>query len=79
MLVPAGFGFSSGDADSARPFLQCALFFGLICWLVATARAARRLRRPARSQLLALLGAYAVLPAMLAVPFAIALPATTPP
>ena len=78
MLVPAAFGFATGDSDSARPFLQSALFFGLICALVAVARAARRRDRPARNQLLALLGAYTLLPAMLAVPFAAALGATSP-
>ena len=78
MLVPAAFGFASGDSDAARPFLQSALFFGLLCWVVALARSARRERRPARRQLLSLLGVYTLLPAMLAVPFALALPATTP-
>ena len=78
MLVPAAFGFSSGDADAARPFLHSALFFGLMCWLVAAARASQTLRRPARNQLLALLGAYALLPAMLAVPFSLSLGSTTP-
>ena len=78
MLLPAAFGFASGDADAARPFLHSALFFGLISWIVAVARASRNERRPARRQLLSLLAAYTVLPVMLAVPFALALPATTP-
>ncbi len=78
MLVPAAFAFAGGDARIGRAFLHPALFFGFLCWVVAAASASRRMRRPARVQLLSLLGAYALLPAMLAVPFWIAVPATSP-
>ena len=76
MFAPALHALSVGDEFTARAFGYSALGAILVIALVAVARANVSHRRPAQNQLLALLGAYTVLPVMLAVPFHEAVPNT---
>ena len=76
MLVPAGYAFASGQARVGRVFLFWSLLSLVICGMVA-ATGLRRRRRPAREQLLSLLLAFSLLPLLLALPFAAAVPNTT--
>ena len=69
MIVPALHALAIGDEAVARAFGWSGLLFLVLGGLVALARANRTKRRAARSQLAVLLGAYAVLPLLLAVPF----------
>lgn len=70
MFVPALHGFATDDEPVGRAFLYAGLLFLFFTALLALATHSARPRQMARSQLLALVGAYAVLPAMMAVPFA---------
>ena len=76
MLIPSGFAFVNGESRVGRVFLFWSLLSLLICGLVA-ATGVRRRRRPVRDQLLSLLLAFSVLPLLLALPFAAAVPNTT--
>ena len=76
MLVPAVFAFASDAPRIGRIFLFWSLLALVICGIVA-ATGVRRRRRPVRDQLLALLAAFSVLPLLLALPFAAAVPNTT--
>ena len=69
MVAPAIHALVIGDEAVARAFASSGALFGVLGALVGVARANLTPRRPARSQLVALLGAYAALPLMLAVPF----------
>ena len=69
MVAPAIHALVIGDEAVARAFAWSGALFGVLGALIGVARANLTPRRPARSQLVALLGAYAVLPLMLAVPF----------
>lgn len=69
MLVPAIHAWAVRDWNSARAFLFPSLLFLVLTVLVGISMAARRGANPARSHLLAMLGTYALLPLMLAVPF----------
>lgn len=74
MSVPAVHGFVTGQAQIGRSFLYAGLFFSVIGLLLAIATA-RRSRRQAASGLFPMLaGIYLVVPLVMAVPLAEALP-----
>ncbi len=77
MLVPSIHALALGDERTARVFLYGAILFSSIVGLLAIATYTIRPRRLARSQLISLVGAYVVLPPMMAVPFYEALPGTS--
>lgn len=74
MFVPAIHALLAGDEDNARAFGYGGIASLLIITLVVVARANVSHRRPTQNQLLALLGAYVLLPIMLAIPFWEAVP-----
>ncbi|PPB81552.1 trk system potassium uptake protein TrkH [Albidovulum inexpectatum] len=76
MLVPAIHAFLLRDYSVSRAFLYSALIFLILTAMIAIASVGNRPRQPARDQLLTLLGAYAGLPLILAVPFSEAIPDT---
>ncbi len=69
MLIPALHAAALEDWQDARSFLWSSLIFLALAAMIGVALAGRVPRRQARSHLLALLGAYTLLTAMLAVPF----------
>ncbi len=77
MYVPAAHGFVTRNYPVSRAFFYAGTLFFIATALIAIATAANRPGHPARNQLLTLLGAFTVLPVMLAVPFAEAVPDTT--
>lgn len=77
MYVPAVHGYLGRDYAVARAFFYAGTLFLMAAALLAVATAANRPTQPARDQLLTLFGAFTVLPMMLAVPFAEAVPDTT--
>ncbi|WP_172295239.1 TrkH family potassium uptake protein [Pseudoruegeria sp. HB172150] len=68
MLLPAAYATAARDWDSARVFLHSSLIFLGLTAMIGVAMVNFAPRRQARSHLLALLGAYLVLPVILAVP-----------
>lgn len=77
MYVPAGHAVVASQHQVARPFFYGGTILLLLTLLIAIATANRRPRNVARSHLAAFLGAYAVLPVMLALPFDQAVPDTS--
>ena len=77
MAVPAAHGALTRDWAAAETFVLSGLFFGVITVLLGLATQGHRPRALSRSHLMALVLALTVLPAMLAVPFWMAVPATT--
>ena len=69
MLGPAVYAFFADDLHSARVFLYSAVLFFLLSALIGIATINNPRRSVLRSHLLALPGAYLLLPVMLAVPF----------
>lgn len=76
MMVPALHAAAIDDLKVARVFFYGCLLFLFLSLVLALAAHGRRPRRPARTQLIALLGAYVILPVMMAVPFYEALEGT---
>ncbi|MBM9595559.1 TrkH family potassium uptake protein [Roseitranquillus sediminis] len=74
MFLPALHAAVTGDWEVARAFLHSALLFGLVFIFFAIVFDRPPAIRPARSHLLALLGAFTIGPLMLAVPVTEALP-----
>jgi trk/ktr system potassium uptake protein len=74
MLVPALHAMRLGNWPVARDFFYNGAFFGILALIVGTATMNRQPREPARYLLLTLLLAYVLLPAVLAAPFAAAVP-----
>lgn len=68
MLIPAALGLSTGDYHSARVFFYTSIMALFLTGLTALATANYRPASAARSHLLALLGAFVIMPLMLAVP-----------
>ena len=68
MFLPAIYAGAVREWDSARAFLFSGIIFMTLSAMIGVAVSNYAVRRQARSHLLALLAAYAVLPAMLAVP-----------
>lgn len=77
MYVPALHAFSARDYLVSRAFFYPGTLFLFLAVLVGIATAANPAGHSARNQLLTLLAAFTVLPLMLAVPFAEAVPSTT--
>jgi len=69
MLGPAVFGYFSRDLHDARVFLYASILFFTLTTLIGVASMDSRKHSAARSHLLAMLGAYVLLPVVLAVPF----------
>lgn len=77
MLVPTIHAMAGHDWDVARAFFYPFLLFAFLTVLLAVATRNSRSRNIARSHLLALPATYVLLPLMLAVPFAEAVPDTS--
>lgn len=77
MLAPAAHAYALGLHDAGRPFFYSAIVFLLLTAMIgiATSNRATPARRP--SHLKAFVGAYLVLPLLLAVPFNEAVPDTS--
>lgn len=75
MLLPAIHAAVRQDWPVARAFLHSALAFGLLYVGIAVASRGREQVRTARSYLVALAGAFTLVPMALAVPVVVALPA----
>ncbi|MEM7720341.1 MAG: potassium transporter TrkG [Pseudomonadota bacterium] len=76
MLGPAIYGYSVSDYPSSRVFLYAAILFSILVLMLGLATHNMRIRRQGRSHLISLLASFTVLPLMLAVPFAEAVPTT---
>lgn len=76
MLIPAGHASVIGYPAIARHFFYAALLILIFCGLIGVATQANRRGRSARTMLLNMLGVYAALPLILALPFAESLPDT---
>lgn len=77
MFVPALHAVLERDHAVARAFFYSGTLFLILVAMIGFATAANRRDDSARGQLLTLVGAFALLPLMLAVPFAEAIPDTT--
>lgn len=77
MLVPAIHAVAVDDFRVARAFFYSGLLTLILFSFIATATWGTKLRKPARSNLLALFGTFTVLPLVLAVPFVNAVPDTS--
>ncbi|MAE90933.1 MAG: potassium transporter TrkH [Pelagibaca sp.] len=69
MILPAAVSLSEGEYHDARSFFYAAIVGLVLTVLIAIAQATRRHNRNASRQLLALMTAFIVLPAVMAVPF----------
>ncbi|MEO0915420.1 MAG: TrkH family potassium uptake protein, partial [Pseudomonadota bacterium] len=76
MLLPASYGYMVSDYESSRAFLYAAILFSILVLMLGLATHNMRIRRQGRSHLISLLASFTVLPLMLAVPFAEAVPTT---
>ena len=77
MLMPAFHAYAIRDLDVARIFLYSAIIVLILFSMFAFATSATVVRRQGRSHLISLFAFFAVLPAILALPFAEAVPNTT--
>ncbi|MEM1303140.1 MAG: potassium transporter TrkG [Pseudomonadota bacterium] len=77
MLLPAVHALAVRDHHVARAFFYFGILFLVLFVLIAIPTSGYRIRRQARSHLIALLATFTVLPIMLAVPFYEALRNTT--
>lgn len=75
MLVPAVFALANDDHASGRPFLYSGIVFSGVTILLALSTRTLPQGNQNRAQLLSLLGAYLVLPALLAFPVVNVVPA----
>ncbi|MEM0947653.1 MAG: potassium transporter TrkG [Pseudomonadota bacterium] len=69
MFVPAIHASIVDDHFTARVFFYYAIFFLVLFAMIAFATSGRKIRRQARSHLIALLATFTVMPIMMAVPF----------
>ncbi len=76
MLGPAAFSLATKDYATSRAFLYSCIFFVIVFSMIALATHNMHIRRQGRSHLISILACFTVLPVMLAVPFAEAVPAT---
>ncbi len=76
MLLPAAHAFVVKEAAVARAFLHSGLLFMVLSALIGVAVSGHVIRRQAKSHLVSLLATFVLLPLMLAVPFAEAVPGT---
>lgn len=77
MWVPAAHASLTGDHDVAQAFFYSGVIVMIVTGMVMLAMANRRMRTTARGQLLAVVGAYLVLPVVFALPMTQAMPDTT--
>lgn len=77
MLVPAAHAYALSQHDVGRPFFYSALGLLVLSAMIGLATVERTPRDGRRSHLKALIGAYLVLPLLLAVPFDHAVPDTS--
>ncbi|HBQ35625.1 MAG TPA: potassium transporter TrkH, partial [Rhodobacteraceae bacterium] len=77
MYIPAVYAYLDDDHFVARVFLYAGTLFLVLTAMIGLASAANKSSNLVRSHLLALLGAFTVLPIMLAVPFYEALRTTS--
>ena len=77
MIVPAAVALAGQSFHDARSFFYSALVGLVLCLMIAIAQSTRPHNRSAMRQLVALLAAFVVLPAILAVPFYEAVRTTT--
>lgn len=77
MYVPAAHAAALRDFDVMRVFFQSANLMLILTVMIGIATAGRTIKSQGRSYLLGLLSAFTVLPAMLSIPVAIAVPDTT--
>ncbi len=76
MLVPAAFSLAINEYATSRAFFYASLFFVIVVTMLALATYNMRIRRQGRSHLISILAFFTVVPVMLAVPFAEAVPDT---
>ncbi|MEM7752406.1 MAG: potassium transporter TrkG [Pseudomonadota bacterium] len=76
MLIPGGYALAVDDHATSRAFFYASLFFVIIVTMLGLATRDMRIRRQGRSHLISILATFTVLPVMLAVPFAEAVPDT---
>ena len=76
MMLPAAYASATDEEEIARNFFYSGVLFLILDAMIALASASRPTEGKARSMLLTLVGAMALLPVMLAVPFAESLPDT---
>lgn len=69
MLVPAAYGVTVREWEASRSFFYASILFLVLTSFIGIATVNNTSRPIVRSHLLALLGAYVLLPLMLAVPF----------
>ncbi|MGL4310791.1 MAG: TrkH family potassium uptake protein, partial [Paracoccaceae bacterium] len=77
MLVPAIHATAVDDEETARAFFYAAIVVLMMTGLVAIVTSNFRTMAVARSHLVALVGAYALLPLIFALPFSQAVPDTS--
>ena len=76
MMPPAALAFVERDMRPARAFFYSGLLLLVVTVMIGIAARGRTARRPARAHLLTLVGAFAALPLILAVPMNEAVPDT---
>lgn len=76
MWLPAAHGYAVSDYATSRAFFYSGLFFMILVVMLGLATHNMRIRRQGRSQLISILSTFTVLPLMLAVPLAEAVPDT---
>jgi len=77
MYIPAIYAYASDDLRVARVFLYGGTLFMILAAMIGIATSPGKSSNLVRSHLLALLGAYTILPVMLAIPFYEALRTTS--
>lgn len=76
MFAPAAYALAVSDYATSRAFLYAGLFFVILVTMLGLTTHNMRIRRQGRSHLISIFATFTVLPLMLAVPFAEAVPDT---
>ncbi|MEM6386280.1 MAG: potassium transporter TrkG [Pseudomonadota bacterium] len=76
MFGPAIYAYTISDYATSRAFFYSSLFFLILVIMLGLATHNMRIRRQGRSQLISIMASFTVLPLMLAVPIAEAVPDT---
>lgn len=76
MWLPASHAAILRDHDTARAFFYSGIILFILTAMIGIATANHRARNPARANLVALVSAYVILPAMMALPLAESVPDT---
>lgn len=77
MWLPAAHAVILSDHTTARAFFYSGIILLVLTGMIGISTVNRRARNPARANLAALVGAYALLPVLMALPFVQALPDTS--